>query len=125
VWTPAGVVDSRELAEAMAALLAEEPSTEARAVSTHELLHRVREEDRERILDRLNSRSTADIERDLALRHAASMRLAGTGERRSGRDRRSLADRRSESDARLPVGERRSGSDRRSGRERRRLQPAA
>lgn len=119
------MVDSRELAEAMAALLSEEAATEARAVSTHELLHREREEDRERILDRLNSRTTADIERDLALRQAASMRLAGTGERRSGRDRRTLAERRGDADARLPVGERRSGGDRRSGRDRRRLQPAA
>ena len=38
--------------------------------------HKVREEDRERILDRLNSRTTADIERDLALRRAATLRLA-------------------------------------------------
>lgn len=124
-WTPAGVVDSRELAEAMAALLGEEARTEARAVSAHDLLHRTREEDRERILELLNSRTTADIERDLRLRSTAAMRLAARRDRRAGRDRRSGADRRCEPDSRLPVGERRSGSDRRSGRDRRRLQPAA
>lgn len=115
------MVDSRELADAMVALLAEEADTEARAVSAHDLLHRVREEDRERILDLLNGRTTADIERDLALRAAAAMRLVSGRNRRSGRDRRSGFDRRSHRDWSPPGGERRSGGDRRSGRDRRRV----
>ena len=120
VWTPAGVADSRELADAMVALLAENAGVEARAVSTHELLHREREEDRERILDLLNGRTTADIERDLALRAAAAMRLASIRDRRGGRDRRSGFDRRSQRHWSPPGGDRRSGGERRSGRDRRR-----
>jgi hypothetical protein len=119
------VVDSRELAEAMAALLGDEQGTEARAVSAYDLLHKVRETDRERILDRLNSRTTADIERDLALRQAAAERLASRLDRRSGRDRRSGYDRRSIGEWSPPGGERRSGRERRVRRDRRRAQTAA
>jgi hypothetical protein len=124
---PAGVVESHELAEAMAELLRAEAGTEARAVSADELLHKVRQEDRERILDRLNGRTTADIKRDLALRRAATLALAGTRDRRSGLDRRSGDDRRSGRDqlagrdGSLPADDRRSGRDRRSRRDRRTL----
>jgi hypothetical protein len=120
VWTPAAVADDQELAEVMAALLREDGSdTEARVVSAYELLHRFRSEDRERILDRLNSRTTADIARGVALRLAATARLASMHERRSGRERRSGGDRRSGPDTSRPGGERRSGRDRRLGRDRR------
>jgi hypothetical protein len=119
-WTPAGVVDDRELAEAMADLVREEAAdTEARVVSTYALLHELRAEDRERILDRLNSRTTGEIERDLALRRKAAARL-GSYERRSGHDRRLGHDRRSCRDTRVTGGERRSRRDRRSGSDRRR-----
>jgi hypothetical protein len=125
LWTPAGVVDDAELAEAMADLLREEgASTEARVVSTHELLHKLRSQDRERILGELNSRTTSEIERGLALRHAAATRLASY-ERRSGTDRRSGRDRRSGLDWSPPGDERRSGEDRRSGRDRRSIATAA
>jgi hypothetical protein len=123
-------VDSRELAEAMADILRTESDTESRAVSTKELLVKVREADRERILDRLNSRTNADITRDLALRRAATLALTESRDRRSGLDRRSGRDRRSSRDfpgrrdAPLPAAERRSGRDRRSGRERRSLRTA-
>ena len=111
----------------MAELLRAEAGVEARAVSSHELFHKTREEDRERILDRLNSRTTAEIDRDLELRRAAALVLAETRDRRSGQDRRSGSERRSGRDlARpLPADDRRSGSDRRSGRERRGLRTAA
>jgi hypothetical protein len=123
VWTPAGVGDDRELAEAMADVLREDDvDAEARVVSAYELMHVLREEDRERILDRLNSRTTSDIERDLALRRTAAARLASY-ERRSG-NRRAGRDRRSGRDLSLTGGEHRSGHDRRSGRDRRRAQTA-
>jgi len=116
---PVGVVDDLQLAAAMADLLREgEPGTEASVVSADELLHTFPSQDRERILDRLNSRTTSDIQRDLALRSAASVRL-GNPDRRSGLDRRSGRDRRSGVDRQPPGGERRSGGDRRSGRDRR------
>lgn len=117
-WAPAGVTDDRELAEAMADLLRERAEVEARVVSTYELLHKFGEVDRRRILERLNSRTTGDIGRDLALRESARRRLASY-ERRSGRDRRSSQDRRSGRGRRPPVSDRRSGADRRSGRDRR------
>jgi hypothetical protein len=98
--------------------------TEVRVVSARELLHELRAEDRERILDRLNSRTTSDIERDLVLRRTAQARLASY-ERRSGGDRRSGRDRRSRRDATLTGAERRSGHDRRSSDDRRRAQTAA
>ena len=90
VWAPASVVDDQELAEAMAALLREDGAgTQARVVSTYELLHKVPAEDRERILDRLNGRTTAEIERDRALQRAGAAVLASMHNRRSGYDRRS------------------------------------
>jgi hypothetical protein len=127
VWTPAGVVDDRELAEAMAELVQEGGAvgTEARVVSVHELLHKLRAEDRERILDRLNGRTTAEIERDLTLRRASEARLASVHDRRSGRDRRLGGDRRSGRGSSLHGRERRSGRNRRSGRDRRGVQTAA
>jgi len=117
-----GVVDRRNLADAMVALLREASVwTEARAVSHHELLHGIPEEDRERILARLNSRTKAEIKRDLELRWAAATRLAGLPDRRSGRERRSQHDRRRRGAEQSlpPGGERRRGRDRRSGRDRR------
>jgi hypothetical protein len=123
-WTPAGVADDRELAEAMADLLREEEGVEARTVSAYDLLHKLAAEDREHILERLNSRTTGDIARDLALREAARRRLASY-ERRSGCDRRSGHDRRSDRDWAPPGGDRRAGSDRRSGLDRRAVSAAA
>jgi hypothetical protein len=120
VWTPVGVVDDEELAEAMAAILQEDSAnTEARVVSAQDLLHQLRAEESEWILERLDSRTTADIARDLALRRAGAARLASLHERRSCSDRRSVRDRRSGRDWSLPGRERRSGGDRRSGRDRR------
>lgn len=125
MWTPAGVADDRELAEAMADLLREEPGVEARILSAYDLLHKLGADDRERILERLNSRTTHDIERDLGLREAGRRRLA-CYERRSGRERRrSRRDRRSDQGWIPPGGERRSGGDRRSGLERRGVSTAA
>lgn len=118
------MVDSRELAEAMAALIREQTGAEALVVTGWELLHKVRAEDRERILDQLNGRTTADIDRDLELRSAALARLASRPERRSGRDRRLRRDRRSGRGVLRIEGERRSGQDRRSGRDRRDMQCA-
>lgn len=102
----------------MADLLREEEAdTDVSVVSADELLH-TRSQDREHILERLSSRTTADIQRDLSLRRAAAARLARP-ERRCGFDRRSSRDRRSEVDWKPPGGERRSARDRRSGRDRR------
>jgi hypothetical protein len=122
-WIPVGVADDRELAEAMADLLREKGDVDARAVSAHDLLHKIGQEERERILERLNSRTTGDIERDLTLREAARRRLASY-ERRSGLDRRSGHDRRSAAGRVLLGGDRRSSGDRRSGLERRGLSTA-
>jgi hypothetical protein len=119
VWTPVGVVDDVELAAAMADLVREdEAGTDASVVSADELLYASPLEDRARILDRLNSRTTKDIQRDLTLRRAAEARLA-KHERRSSFDRRSGRDRRSGIDRKRPGGQRRSGRDRRSGSDRR------
>lgn len=68
VWNPAGVVDSRVLADAMAMLIREETGAEARVVTGYELLHKVR------ALDQLNGRTTADIRP----RPRASIRRCGT-----------------------------------------------
>jgi hypothetical protein len=108
----------------MADLLRERAEVEARVVSTYELLHKLGEVDRERILERLNSRTTGDIRRDLALRESAKRRLASY-ERRSGRDRRSGQDRRSDGSRKPPLSDRRSGTDRRSGRDRRGITTAS
>lgn len=121
-WAPAGVTDDRELAETMADLLREEDvDTEARVLSAHELLHDLAAEDSLNILDRLNSRTTSDIERDFALRRAAEARLARY-ERRSGRNRRSGGDRRSGRETSQTGVEHRAGRDRRTGRDRRRAE---
>jgi hypothetical protein len=108
----------------MADLLREGGEVEARVVSTYELLHKFGEVDRERILERLNSRTTGDIGRDLALRESARRRLASY-ERRSGRDRRSGQDRRSGRRPGAPVSNRRSGTDRRAGGDRRGITTAS
>jgi hypothetical protein len=119
VWTPIGVADDRDIVEAMADLLREEEAgAEVRVVSAHELLHKLPSQDREHILDVLNSRTTSDIQRELTLRRAAEALLAKY-ERRSGLDRRSGRDRRSGVDWKPQRGESRSGGDRRSGRDRR------
>ena len=103
----------------MADLILEEgPELEARVVSGYKLMHDMNSEDRERILDRLNSRTTAEIKRGLALREAAQARLTQE-DRRSGRDRRSGVDRRALRGSSLPHGERRWVPERRSGRDRR------
>jgi hypothetical protein len=107
----------------MADLLREGAEVEARVVSAYELLHKFGEVDRERILERLNSRTTGDIGRDLALRESARRRLASY-ERRSGRDRRSGQDRRFDHGRKPAVSDRRSGTDRRSGRDRRSVSTA-
>ena len=108
----------------MADLLREEGDVDARAVSAYDLLHKTGQEERDRIFEQLNSRTTGDIERDVMLREAARRRLARY-ERRAGRDRRSGHDRRS-ARGRVPAGgDRRSGADRRSGLDRRSLSTAA
>jgi hypothetical protein len=109
-----GVVDDRAVANGIADLLVEAtPKTEARVLSGSELLRELRAEDRERIMEALNSRTTADVERAEALRHAALSRR----ERRTGLDRRSGVERRLGRKRRAV--ERRSGHDRRSGIDRR------
>ena len=114
----------------MAELLRAEHNTEVRAVSAAELMHKIRDEDRERIVASLNSRTTAEIERERTLQQAAAVRLSGTrdrrtgGDRRSGRDRRSTGGRLDRLDALLPRDDRRSGRDRRSGSDRRSLRRA-
>jgi len=121
VWTPIAVVDDLELAAAMAELLLEdEVGVEVSVVSTDDVLHTLRSQDREHILTRLDSRSRGEIERERALQSAAAARLAKP-DRRTGHDRRSGRDRRSLADWKPPGGERRSGRDRRSGRERRQV----
>lgn len=104
----------------MAELLEQsESETEARVLSGASLLRELRAEDRERILELLNNRTRADVERAAALRQEAiarRARLPGT-DRRCGRDRRSGIERRVIW-TRNP-GDRRSGEDRRSGLDRR------
>jgi uncharacterized protein YbjT (DUF2867 family) len=125
-WAPIGVADRRDLAQAMVAVLHEKDSgIEARAVSAREFLHGFRAEECERILERLNGRTTVEIERDLELRWVAAARLADQPSRRSGRDRRSGGDRGDRAEQSLSPGEdRRTGGERRSGTDRR-VQPAA
>lgn len=124
-WNPVSVVDSRELAQAIALLIREEAGTEAQVVTSYELQHKVRAEDRERILGQLNSRTTAAIKLDLELRSSAAARLPSRPERRSGRDRRLGRDRRSAGNQGLAEHDRRSGRDRRAGQDRRRAQMSA
>ena len=119
VWTPVAVVDDLELAAAMADLVRDDDAgTDASVVTADELLYAFPSEDRAHILDRLNSRTTNDIQRDLTLRRAAEVRLA-KHERRSSLDRRSGRDRRSRTDRKPAEGQRRSGRERRSGSDRR------
>jgi hypothetical protein len=121
VWTPIAVVDDLELAAAMAELLLEdEAGVEVSVVSTDDVLHTLRAQDREHILERLNNRTLGEIERGRALQSAAAARLA-EADRRTGHDRRSGRERRSIAERKPPGGERRSGRDRRSGRERRQV----
>jgi hypothetical protein len=123
VWTPIGVVDDLELAATMADLVREaEAGADVSVVSADDVFYELRSQDREHILDRLNSRTTNEIERDLALRRTAAARLAKY-KRRSG-DRRSGRDRRSGDDWKSPGRERRARGDRRSGRDRRRAEMA-
>jgi hypothetical protein len=123
VWTPIGVVDDLELAATMADLVREaEAGADVSVVSADDVFYELRSQDREHILDRLNSRTTNEIERDLALRRTAAARLANY-KRRSG-DRRSGRDRRSGGDWKSPGRERRARGDRRSGRDRRRAEMA-
>jgi hypothetical protein len=119
VWTPVGVVDDAELAVAMADLVREdEADADVSVVSADELFYELRSQDREQILEQLNSRTTNEMQRDLTLRLAAEARL-GKHERRSSFDRRSGRDRRSGIDREPRGGQRRSGRDRRSGSDRR------
>jgi hypothetical protein len=119
VWTPVGVADAVELAGAMADLVREdEAGADVSVVSADELFYELRSQDREHILDQLNSRTTNEMQRELALRRAAEARLAKP-EHRSSLDRRSGRDRRSGIDLKPPGGQRRSGRDRRSGSDRR------
>jgi hypothetical protein len=96
----------------------DEAGADVSVVSADELFYELRSQDREHILDRLNSRTTNDIQRELALRRAAEARLA-KHERRSSIDRRSGRDRRFGRDRKPPGGQCRSGRDRRSGSDRR------
>jgi hypothetical protein len=113
-WSPVAVVEDRLVASGMAELLVEAtPQTEARVLSGSELLRELQAEDRERIVDQLNSPTRADIDRAETLRRAALARR----ERRSGADRRSGIERRVA--ARRRAAERRSGHDRRSAVDRR------
>jgi hypothetical protein len=95
-----------------------EVDVDVSVITADDLLHTVRSQDRERILDHLNSRTIDEIERERALRSAAAARL-GKPERRSGGDRRIGRDRRAVDGLRPAAEERRSGRDRRSGHERR------
>jgi ubiquinone biosynthesis protein COQ9 len=76
-WTVAGIAGDAALAEAMAELImSSEPRKEARALSHSALFHRVDGRDRERIVELLDNRTTADIARGDTLRQAAQAWLA-------------------------------------------------
>jgi hypothetical protein len=76
-WTVAGIADDAALAEAMADLIVStEPRKEARALSHSALFHKADGRDRERIVELLDNRTTADIARGDALREAAQAWLA-------------------------------------------------
>jgi hypothetical protein len=71
-WTVAGIANDAAVAEAMAELISSnEPRKEARALSHSALFHKVDGRDRERIVDLLDNRTTADIARSDELRRAA------------------------------------------------------
>jgi hypothetical protein len=76
-WNVAGIAGDAALAEAMAELImSSEPRKEARALSHSALFHKVDGRDRERIVELLDNRTTADIARGDALRQAARAWLA-------------------------------------------------
>jgi hypothetical protein len=71
-WTVAGIAENAAVADTMAELLmAAEPGKEARAISHSALFHKLAGRDRERIVELLDNRTTADIARGDALREAA------------------------------------------------------
>ena len=76
-WTVAGIAENATVAETMAALImSAEPRQEARPLSHSALFHKVAGVDRERIVELLDNRTTADIARGDALRRAAHAWLA-------------------------------------------------
>jgi hypothetical protein len=76
-WTVAGIAGDGALAEAMAELtMSNDPRQEARVLSHSALFHKVDGRDRERIVELLDERTTADIARGDALREAAQAWLA-------------------------------------------------
>jgi hypothetical protein len=71
-WTVAGIADDAAVAEAMVELImSAEPRKEARALSHSAVFHKADGRDRERIVELLDNRTTADIARGDALRQAA------------------------------------------------------
>ncbi len=71
-WNVAGIAESAALADTMANLvMSTEPRKEARALSHTALFHKVDGRDRERIVELLDNRTTADIARSEALRESA------------------------------------------------------
>ncbi|HET8750945.1 MAG TPA: hypothetical protein VFM43_00290 [Gaiellaceae bacterium] len=71
-WTVAGVADAEPVAETMAELvMAADPLKEARALSHSELFHKLGGAERERIVELLACRTTADIARSDTLRLTA------------------------------------------------------
>jgi hypothetical protein len=71
-WTLAGVADAEPVAETMAELvMAADPLKEARALSHSELFHKLGGAERERIVELLGCRTTADIARSETLRLTA------------------------------------------------------
>jgi hypothetical protein len=78
-WAVAGIAEDAALAEAMVALImSANPKQEARALSHAALFHKVAGADRDRIVELLDSRTTADIARGAELRRDAQAWLATT-----------------------------------------------
>jgi hypothetical protein len=72
MWTVAGIAGNAAVADTMADLImSRERGKEARALSRSTLFHRIAGRDRERILELLDNRTTADIARGDALRKDA------------------------------------------------------
>ena len=68
----AGIAENSQTAEAMTGLImSSEPRKEARALSHSALFHKIDGSDRERIVELLDNRTTADIARGEALRRSA------------------------------------------------------
>jgi hypothetical protein len=88
-----------------------EPRAEVSVLRGSELLSELHTEQRERILELLNSPTMAYSARQAELREAAAVRRAEVFDRRSGCDRRSGRERRMRLES--------TGSDRRSSRDRR------